>query len=891
MELKNYQQDVLKDLAEYIQTWKEQGSLSKAFSSFWKSRGIHPLQPGDPTFHPYCDTMKGTPNITIKVPTAGGKTFIACNALATIFDAMPMGKTKAVAWFVPSDTILKQTYQNLKNPLHPYRQKIDTLFNGRVEVYDKQALLYGQNFNPIVVEEQLSIFVLSIQSFASTAKDKRLVYSENEHLTEFTKTYNHHEKRIEGADETSLIQVIAHLNPVMIIDESHNFEGNLRVDTLTNINPSFVLNLTATPREKSNIISFVSPARLKNENMVKLPVMVSNYPKHADVINSAIALRKNLEDKAKEEENLGGDYIRPIVLFQAQPKNDEDDVTFTNIKNSLVKAGISEEEIKIKTANLNELKGIDLMSRDCPVRYIITINALKEGWDCPFAYILASTANRSSKIDVEQILGCILRQPYTRQHDNVLLNMSYVLTSSANFHTTIDNVVESLRLSGYSRKDYVATDTPSDNFMQPKSQLYFRNDEALHLTYANSPVESEPNEWEFNSEDIILPSAEAKGKTADEKGVSLANDTAILMKKAESMSQQYEQDIQESLNNKTSEEVMQKTRTYAIQDRYKPFLESINLPQFCIKVNKDYGVFGITKDFVPLTQEALLEDFKLSKEDKHIDFSYSNTNVKKIDIDKNDEDNIITSSLKEKEALMFDNFYGSINDKDKIIQHLSKSIIDNITRDNSVSDADLYKYVTSVLEDKDLPQLRNLGKNTADTIQAFKNKIRQLKIAFAKEQFDKKIQSKQIEIEYSEHLPSEIILTKDKAPAFAKKMYQEEEGFNDFERDVIDQVISLDCVRCWHRNQEKGKGFCINGYVNAYPDFIIVLNNGITVLLETKGSHLDGSDSKNKIACGNKWAVKAGSKFAYFMVFEDKPIQGAVTVGEFIKSLIVLGGN
>lgn len=427
--------------------------------------------------------------------------------------------------------------------------------------------------------------------------------------------------------------------------------------------------------------------------------------------------------------------------------------------------------------------------------------------------------------------------------------------------------------------------------MQPKSQLYFRNDEALHLTYANSPVESEPNEWEFNSEDIILPSAEAKGKTADEKGVSLANDTAILMKKAESMSQQYEQDIQESLNNKTSEEVMQKTRTYAIQDRYKPFLESINLPQFCIKVNKDYGVFGITKDFVPLTQEALLEDFKLSKEDKHIDFSYSNTNVKKIDIDKNDEDNIITSSLKEKEALMFDNFYGSINDKDKIIQHLSKSIIDNITRDNSVSDADLYKYVTSVLEDKDLPQLRNLGKNTADTIQAFKNKIRQLKIAFAKEQFDKKIQSKQIEIEYSEHLPSEIILTKDKAPAFAKKMYQEEEGFNDFERDVIDQVISLDCVRCWHRNQEKGKGFCINGFVNAYPDFIIVLNNGITVLLETKGSHLDGSDCKNKIACGNKWAVKAGSKFAYFMVFEDKPNQGAVTVGEFIKSLIVLGGN
>ena len=153
MELKNYQQGVLNDLAEYIQTLKELGDLNKAFSSFWKSRGITSLQPGEPIFHPYCNSMKGTPNITVKVPTAGGKTFIACNALATIFNAMPFGKTKVVAWFVPSDTILKQTYQNLKNPQHPYRQKIDTLFNGRVEVYDKQALLYGQNFNPIVVKE------------------------------------------------------------------------------------------------------------------------------------------------------------------------------------------------------------------------------------------------------------------------------------------------------------------------------------------------------------------------------------------------------------------------------------------------------------------------------------------------------------------------------------------------------------------------------------------------------------------------------------------------------------------------------------------------------------------------------------------------------------------
>lgn len=146
-------------------------------------------------------------------------------------------------------------------------------------------------------------------------------------------------------------------------------------------------------------------------------------------------------------------------------------------------------------------------------------------------------------------------------------------------------------------------------------------------------------------------------------------------------------------------------------------------------------------------------------------------------------------------------------------------------------------------------------------------------------------------MQYTEKLPSEIVLTKEKAPALDKKMYKEEEGFNDFEREVIDRVISLDCVRCWHRNQEKGKGFCINGFINAYPDFIIVLNNGVTVLLETKGSYLDGSDSMNKITCGNTWAIQAGRKFVYFMFFEDKNIEGAVTVGEFLEKLKVLGEN
>src|SRR5699024_8568236 len=116
------------------------------------------------------------------------------------------------------------------------------------------------------------------------------------------------------------------------------------------------------------------------------------------------------------------------------------------------------EQIAIRTADVNELKNQDLLSRDCPIRYIITVNALKEGWDCPFAYILASLANKTSRVDVEQILGRILRLPHTTQHSQRALNLSYVLTSSNDFDKTVDQIVKGLNSAGFSDKDYRVSD-------------------------------------------------------------------------------------------------------------------------------------------------------------------------------------------------------------------------------------------------------------------------------------------------------------------------------------------------------------------------------------------------------------------------------------------------
>lgn len=191
---------------------------------------------------------------------------------------MPATLARVVVWLVPSDAILTQTIAALKDPRHPYRQCIDTAFGSRVEVYTKQELLNGQNFNPTTVAEQLSIMVLSYDSFRGRGKEGLKAYQENSNLVGFARAFGKPGAPIAEADETALFQVINQLFPLVIVDESHHARTQLSLEMLRHFNPCFVLDLTATPRKESNVISYVDALQLKKENMVKLPVIVHNCP-------------------------------------------------------------------------------------------------------------------------------------------------------------------------------------------------------------------------------------------------------------------------------------------------------------------------------------------------------------------------------------------------------------------------------------------------------------------------------------------------------------------------------------------------------------------------------------------------------------------------------------
>ncbi len=883
MELKNYQRQVIDDLEEYLDYVQKEQNVATAFNQFWEKK-IGPYNALDGTgMQPYKNNVPKSAHVCVKVPTAGGKTFIAVNALHTIFSAYDSKQPKVVIWLVPWSNLLQQAVDTLSNPDHPYRQKLNALFNHRVEVYKKEDLLQGTNFNPTVVKDQLSVVVMSFASLRAKNKEDRKVYQENGQLESFVSTNNKH--ALEDVDDSALINVLRNLKPVLVVDESHNAESDLSVDMLKNLNPSCILDLTATPKKNSNIISMVPAIELKKANMVKLPVIVYNNHDKTEVINNALHLQRKLEMQAKKQEENGGKYIRPIVLFQAQPKTRNDNTTFEKLKEQLLKVGIPEAQIKIKTANIDELKGINLMSRDCEVRYIITINALKEGWDCPFAYILASLADKSSAVDVEQILGRVLRQPYVQKHQADQLNLSYVLTASAKFNETLQSIVKGLQASGFSGDDYRKVDKMVEAPKPPEKgtmPIDFSKPEAQEEQ--NNVVEEEEDTFDTGRVTFVPNTDEKEEPTETTTTTTTAVDEIEAI--AKEQSRRFEEEIkkqeQQPTDNYILQEMGDKVKRYKVKEAHKEKISEIHFPQFFIKANT--GGFFDTEE-VLLNRESLLKGFELSKADANIDFDKISSDLFKIDIEKENEYRPAFTKIEDEtvkdpiaDYILAKPKEGQITD----IVHQIMGVIGNMM---PITDQEIKKYIGRVLEDMTTEQMRDVIVRKWSYTAKIKTKIKQLADNYAEQQFADQIKAKKISVKGNWQLNPEIVPGKE-GNSVGNSLYQKEGAMNNFEAKVARELGTSSNILFWHRNLERGKGFFINGFFgNHYPDFIMQTKSGTTILIETKGDHLNNEDSEAKRRLGEEWERLAGDKFAYFMIFETKEVAGAYTL-EKAKELI-----
>lgn len=880
MELKNYQIQVIRDLERFLELLIEKQSISSAYSTLWNEKGVNVGIDGMP---PYKTELAGVPQVCFKVPTGGGKTFLAANSIKPIFDSMPHIHPKAVVWLVPSDAILTQTYRTLTDKNHDYRKKIDVDFGNKVEIYSKQQLLNGQNFNPTSVSDNLSVFVLSYDSFRTSKKDGRKAYQENGSLLPFVRFKQDSGSLLEDTDETALIQVIRKLNPVVIVDESHHATSKLSKEMLQNFNPSFVLDLTATPKNGSNIISFVDARQLKAENMVKLPVIVYNRKSQEDVFVSAISLRRKLENEAVEEQKNGGRYIRPIVLFQAQPRTNDDSTTYDKIKHTLIDMGIPESEIAIKTADRDELKNIDLSRHDCSIRYIITVNALKEGWDCPFAYILATVANRTSSIDVEQILGRILRLPNTRKNKREVLNLSYVITSSNAFYATLDKVVAGLNAAGFTSKDYriddyVEQDTefPVEQAGNIQTELKLDNDVTDDTNNVSDEIDS--LNVDFVREQI---SPFVNNENMESQSQSKVNDAVTdMLDHAKTQNELYWQDFE-----KTEEylpvppEVGNKMKHYKINQLYASEAGQLEIPQFMIETGR--SLFSEHEHQV-LTKENLYAGFSLLDKDTVIDFDSIDSEIARIDIDDSDAlpkawklQGFDSQNVKQ----WFDE-----QPSDRKMRLCKDMIIKKLSKNNAINDRDLEVYVDRIIQNLTEDQLTDMEQTPGIYVLKINKKVNSLLNEYAKKMFYEWVEQDKISCQPSYKLPREISPTNTIA-SIPKSLYNEEEKFDtEYERKVVMELSSLNNIKWWHRNMAR-KGFAINGAVNAYPDIMVRTESGKLLLIETKGDQLENSESREKAETGAKWAEMAGRMYKYYMVFETKNpgYNGAYSYEEFMR--------
>ena len=478
MILKEFQKRTLEAVQSYL------GQLSE-----WRERA-EPLLEMDPeydwvqkawgkaargrTYIPRHDPLRRPlPSFCLKVPTGGGKTLLAIKVIDLVNIHYRRRQTGLVLWIAPTTQIYNQTLGALKDRDHPYRQQLDLASAGRTLVLEKNS-----RFSPADVRENLCVLMLMLPSANRVTKETLRMFRDSggferffpgdddvagqKQLLEDVPNLDAFEAGAgiwERQVKTSLGNTLRLLEPLIILDEGHKAYSTGAKATLEGFNPCMIVELSATPPKSANVLVEVSGRDLLAEEMIKLDLHIRNSAsvdwKHT--LLASMQHRDHLEEEARAYEAASGHYIRPICVIQVERTGRDQRqaglIHADDVREYLLRApGIRPEHIAVKTSQRDELKDVDevggLMSRDCPIRYIITKQALQEGWDCAFAYVLCLLTNPSSRSALTQLVGRILRQPTARKTHVRALDESYVFCFQRRGNDLLKEVRKGFGLEG-----------------------------------------------------------------------------------------------------------------------------------------------------------------------------------------------------------------------------------------------------------------------------------------------------------------------------------------------------------------------------------------------------------------------------------------------------------
>jgi type III restriction enzyme len=453
IQLKEYQERALQALRDYFAAVRRIGNADMAFYETtlqWRGTG---------TAYRRVKELPGLPYVCVRIPTGGGKTLVACHAVGVAQRDYLNAERCLVLWLVPSSAILEQTILKLQDAKHEYRLAVER-GAGPVEVMGIGEALARR---PTSLDSQTVIVVATMQAFRVEETEGRKVYEQSGNkMDQFSGWPEEALAGLERYEGGPVIPSLANLfylrRPVVIVDEAHNARTDLSFATLARLNPSCILEFTATPdleRHPSNVLYSASAAELKAADMIKIPIRLETRPTWKDLMADAVAMRDKLEDVAKQERTETGEYLRPIMLIQAQPQRQGHETQGVDVvrRTLLEDFHVPTEQIAVATGTVRGLEGVDLFGEDQAIRYVITIQALREGWDCSFAYVLCSLADVRTSRPVEQILGRIMRLPGAKRKQRPELNIAYAFAASPSFIEAANALKDALVQNGFSRQE------------------------------------------------------------------------------------------------------------------------------------------------------------------------------------------------------------------------------------------------------------------------------------------------------------------------------------------------------------------------------------------------------------------------------------------------------
>ena len=857
--LKTYQTETLAVLKAYLEMARTIGA-KPAFDGMEK--------PGVRDTRPYrvLESLDTVPYLCLRLPTGGGKTLLAAHTVKIAADAYLEQEFPLVLWLVPTNTIRAQTLETLNRPGNPNCETLKSAFDGRFQVLD---IADFARITPADLQSRACIIVGTTQTLRVTNTEGRRVYAHNENLEPHFTTVPGNTpglERFEDGDNKGQIKfsfrnLLALHRPLVIVDEAHNNTSSLSFEVLQRVNAACVVEFTATPARDSNVLHNVSATELKAEEMIKLPIRLTEHKSWEEAVRDSILTRQRLHDLAVADSA----YIRPIVLFQAEDKGKEITKEVL-LKYLLEQENIPREKIAVVTGDQKELDGINLFSPDCTIDFVITVEALKEGWDCSFAYVFCSVASVYSKKNVEQILGRVLRMPYATRRKEPDLNRAYAHVSRASWPHAVAQLYDRLVDMGFEENE-------AEGFIEKNPDLGLTGGSIGPLFQPTPPTIVELAEdisaVALTSEEQAVVKIE---KTEQGSRVTITGDIA------EDTITRLTGAVQ-SKDARRNLEVEAKRHHAMWQSQKAPAQRgvSFHVPQLCLWTD---GALELAE------QETLLGigGWKLtdySAELSEAEFSLTETGVQ-WEIDLNTVGKITQKAIGKAEQYNLD-LVDTGWTESQLCQWLERKV-----RQQDITQPVMLEFVRRSVAH--LIERRKISLSTLARWKFILAKVLSQKIGHHREQASKDnyqlaLFDSQAKVETSFDFKFDFPLT-GYAPhwPYAGHPYQFQKHYYSVVGELKNKGEEYDCaialdmtdkVKHWVRNLERRDFWLPLANGKFYPDFVAELDDGRTLVVEHKGEvYATNDDSKEKRSIGALWEEKSGGKVLFLMTVLERGSPG-----------------